>query len=138
MASKPVKAKRDPEACELSHLHWKHVPETHDFPAAEEFLTLLMPDPDAKAYRKKLWELRHQLVHRKAKDIFRASGLTMLPDTNKHVACNMMKVQEGTQLSPLLLVRGNYQRHLIIADGYHRMCTSYLLDEDMEIPCVLL
>lgn len=136
---KPIKARKaDSDSACNEHVHWKHEPEEHDFPAAEDFLSLLMPDPDAKAYRKKFQELRHQIVHRRAKDIFRASGLVLVPETNRHVMHNMEKIRAGEKLSPLLLVRGNYQRHLIVADGYHRMCTSYYLSEDMNVPCVLL
>jgi hypothetical protein len=140
MADKPKedrpKTKKTTHVCE--HEHWTHEPESHDFSAAEEYLTLLMPDPDAKAYRKKLYEQRYQIVHRKAKDIFRASGLSLLPIDNYHVNRNIEKLDCGEELSPLLLVRGNYQRHLIIADGYHRLCAAYWVAEDMEIPCVLL
>ena len=138
MASKGTdsKGKRAEHICD--HDHWKHDVDEHDFPAAEEYLTLVMPDPDAKAYRKRFQELRFQLVHRKIKDIFRASQLPILPLDNRHVAHNIDKLKTGEKLSPLLLVRGNYQKPLIIADGYHRMCAVYYLDEDMEVPCVLL
>ena len=47
------------------------------------------------------------------------------------------KVKAGTALSPVLLVRGDIARGfpLQIADGYHRVCASYHLDEDTDIPC---
>jgi hypothetical protein len=40
-------------------------------------------------------------------------------------------------LSPVLLVRGRLDAHvpLTVADGYHRICASYHLDEDADIPC---
>jgi hypothetical protein len=40
-------------------------------------------------------------------------------------------------LSPVLLVRGTLRPEvpLIVADGYHRICASYHLDEDADIPC---
>ena len=41
-------------------------------------------------------------------------------------------MKAGTKLSPVLLVRGD---PLWVADGYNRICASYHLDEDAEIPC---
>jgi hypothetical protein len=37
----------------------------------------------------------------------------------------------------VLLVRGRLQQDtpLTIADGYHRICASYHLDENADIPC---
>jgi hypothetical protein len=37
----------------------------------------------------------------------------------------------------VLLVRGQLTSEvpLTIADGYHRICASYHLDEDADIPC---
>jgi len=75
-------------------------------------------------------------VHRKAKDLLRASGLPVLAADNFHVAKDLKKVAQGTLLSPVLLVRGVLRTDmpLIVADGYHRICASYHLDEDADIP----
>ena len=67
-----------------------------------------------------------------AKDILRASGLALLPPDNHEVTKDLNKVKAGTKLSPVLLVRGT---PLWVADGYHRVCASYHLDEDALIPC---
>jgi hypothetical protein len=77
------------------------------------------------------------VVHRKAKDLLRASRLPVLAPDNFHVARDLNKVAEGTLLSPALLVRGILRTDspLIVADGYHRICASYHLDEDADIPC---
>ena len=58
------------------------------------------------------------------------------PD-NRHVAKDLDKVRAGQKLSPVLLVRGELDagRPLVVADGYHRICASYHLDENAEIPC---
>jgi hypothetical protein len=74
----------------------------------------------------------------KAKDIFRSSGLSLLGISNLHVERNTEKLQSGIRLSPLLLVRDDSQRQLIIADGYHRLCSVYLIDEDADIPCKIV
>jgi hypothetical protein len=96
----------------------------------------LLVEPDAA--RDTVSALRHAPnTTRKAKDLLRASGLSLLPVDNPHVAADLAKVKAGDQLSPVLLVRGHLQRGhpLTIADGYHRVCASYHLDENADIPC---
>jgi hypothetical protein len=115
--------------------HWKNDPEDHDFPAAVDYLSLLL-DPDTA--RSTASSLRHATgTTRKAKDLLRASGLRLLPPDNAHVAADLDKVKQGDRLSPVLLVRGRLRNGLplTIADGYHRVCASYHLDEDADIPC---
>jgi hypothetical protein len=55
------------------------------------------------------------------------------------VASDLAKIKKGKQLSPILLVRGDYLagQPLQIADGYHRVCASYHTDENTDIPVVL-
>ena len=74
----------------------------------------------------------------KTKDIFRLSGLLLLGISNGHVEKNTKKLQTGIRLPPLLLVRDDRQRQLIIAEGYHRLCSVYLIDEDANIPCKIV
>jgi hypothetical protein len=45
---------------------------------------------------------------------------------------------KGTSLSPLLLVRDEACGKVVIADGYHRLCSVYLFDEDAWIPCKIV
>jgi hypothetical protein len=115
--------------------HWKDEPDEHDFPAAGDYLDLLLPPRLSQAA---VHGLRHApTVHRMAKDILRASGLAGLPPDNPHVARDLAKVRRGERLSPVLLVRGELGRAvpLTVADGYHRICASYHLDEDARVPC---
>ena len=74
----------------------------------------------------------------KAKDIFRASGLSLLGVSNAHVEKDRKKIQEGKELSPLLLVRDAAHGKVVIADGYHRLCAVYSVDEDAQIPCKIV
>ncbi len=114
---------------------WKGAPAEHDYPAAADYLALVLTD---KQVERVVAALRTApQVRKKAKDIERASGLPMLSATNPHVAADLKKVKNGEPLSPILLVRGQWTdgAPLMIADGYHRMCASYLLDENAEIPC---
>jgi disulfide oxidoreductase YuzD len=109
---------------------WKKDPVPHDYPAAVDYLELLMSEKDADELVQGLE--KQKTVFKKAKDILRASGLQLLPKTNLHVAQNLKKVKRGEKLSPVLLVRDD---KLIIADGYHRVCAIYYLSEDLTIPC---
>ncbi|MHB8378985.1 MAG: hypothetical protein ACYDB2_03575 [Acidimicrobiales bacterium] len=115
--------------------HWQLEPDQHDFPAAGSYLSLIC---DA-ATVEKLVELLHRAPSTiyQAKDLLRASGLGLLDKNNTHVEKDLDKVKSGRKLSPVLLVRGNAakRRPLVVADGYHRICASYWLDENAPIPC---
>jgi len=116
---------------------WKDAPEEHDYPAAGDYLSLLLPSEVADAAVDSLRAASP--TTRKAKDILRASGLGLLPKDNPHVAADLAKVRDGKDLSPILLVHGDARvpRPLLVADGYHRVCASYWLDENTDIPCRL-
>ena|SRR4030081_316909 len=114
---------------------WKEEPEDHDYPAAESYLSLLMPPARA---RQVVAKLRKAAIERhKAKDLLRSSRLPLLLPESFHVARDIKKVRDGKKLSPVLLVRGQLGEDapLTVADGYHRLCASYHLDEDADIPC---
>ena len=114
---------------------WKKQPDEHDFPAAGDYLSLVFRADEAAALVTRLRGA--ETVARKAKDLLRASGLELLPRDNPHVAGDLKKVAKGNSLSPVLLVRGDASP-LLIADGYHRICASWYLDEDEDIPCRLV
>ena len=118
--------------------HWKSEPDDHDYPAAHDYLSLVMEEGLAGRLVEALRGA--PLLHRKAKDLLRASGLELLPESNVHVARDLAKVADGHALSPVLLVRGDIARAtvLTIADGYHRICASHHLDEDADVPCRLV
>ena len=111
--------------------HWKDQPEPHDFPAAESYLSLLI---GTAAATRLVEALRNEngLRHYAAKDILRAAGLPLLGPDNPEVAADLAKVKLGKKLSPVLLVQGI---PLWVADGYHRVCASYHLDEKTLVPC---
>ena len=115
--------------------HWKNEPEEHDYPAAADYLDLLLPPAEVNRLVAALGKA--ETVDKKAKDLTRASGLPILPRDNPHVAQDLRKVSKGQKLSPVLLVRGVLGRGipLTVADGYHRICASYHLDENADIPC---
>jgi len=113
---------------------WLKKPEKHDYEAAYNYLTLLFEPDIAKKYVDQLKDA--DIYVRKSKDILRASRLPNLPRSNVHVKDNILKLKKGEKLSPVLLVRKD--DGLIIADGYHRVCTIYYMSEDFEIPCKLI
>jgi hypothetical protein len=116
-----------------SKIRWLEAPESGNYPAALSYLTLVFESKRAKALVKQLGE--EKTVEFKAKDIFRASGLSLLGVSNYHVQRDLKKIHAGKSLSPILLVRVPEIAKVIVADGYHRMCAVYSLDEDAVIPC---
>jgi hypothetical protein len=113
--------------------HWQDEPEDQDFPAAQNYLSLLVGRDAARVL---IHALRGQatLDHFAAKDILRASGLPLLAADDSEVSNDLAKVKNGKKLSPVLLV---YGRPLWVADGYHRVCASYHLDEKTLVPCLM-
>jgi hypothetical protein len=79
-------------------------------------------------------------VQQHAKDVLQAPRLPLLPAEDSEVARDLAKVAAGQPLSPVLLIRGEVTtgRVLQIADGYHRVCASYLVDEDTDVACRLV
>jgi len=111
--------------------HWKDEPEDQDFPAAESYLSLLI-GPAAAAKLAKALRKQQTLQHFAAKDILRAAGLPLLGPDDSEVTADLDKVKAGKKHSPVLLVQGI---PLWVADGYHRVCASYHLDEKTPVPC---
>ena len=117
-------------------INWLADAQDHDYPAAGSYLSLLYDETTAAKY---VDQLRKAPISKfKAKDIFRASGLSLLGISNSHVVHDREKVLAGQSLSPLLLVRDPNDQKVIIADGYHRMCAVYSFDEDALIPCKIV
>ena len=117
---------------------WLDKPEAHDYDAAAAYLSMLA---DNDAVDKTVAALKAaKPLYQKAKDILRAAGLKLLPEKNAHVRLDLAKISAGKKLSPILLVRGSAVGGyaLQIADGYHRVCASYLTDENTSIPCHLV
>lgn len=117
-------------------IQWLNEPRDTNYPAALSYLTLFFPAKKAKSLVKKLKVA--PMMTFKAKDIFRASRLNLLGMKNKHVDKNMDKIENGEELSPILLVRDPLSNRVIIADGYHRLSAVYALSEDADIPCKIV
>jgi len=116
-----------------SIIKWLAKPKQDDYAAAQIYLSLVLDAKVASRYAKKL--AKAAAASFKAKDIFRASDLSLLGSGNFHVEKDRQKIAAGKALSPLLLIRDEMNRKVIIADGYHRLCAVYSYDEDALIPC---
>ena len=119
-----------------NQIKWMREVEQHDYPAAESYLKLLYSEEKVGKIIAKLRIV--PIVQFKAKDIFRASRLSLLGVSNSHVEKDRIKIQKGKPLSPLLLLRDKENGKVVIADGYHRMCAVYEIDEDAVIPCKIV
>jgi hypothetical protein len=119
----------------MAGVKWQEQPDDHDYPAAAHYLALLAADSVVDELVQRLRAA--PIVHQEAKDILRASHLPLLDVDNPHVASDLAKVHRGKPLSPVLLVRGDLDAGIAlqIADGYHRVCASYHVDENTDIPC---
>lgn len=117
---------------------WLDDPEDHDYEAAADYLSMVAEPAIAAATVEELKKAKP--VQRRAKDILRAARLALLPENNAHVRNDLAKISDGKKLSPILLVRGQYGQDvpMQVADGYHRVCASYLTDENTPIPCRLV
>ena len=110
---------------------WLDKIEEHDYPAAASYLLLQY---NTLRVEKLIAKLRKaSIIQFKAKDVFRASQLSLLGVSNSHVDKDRNKIRKGKPLSPLLLVRDPDNGRVVIADGYHRMCAIYGFDEDALI-----
>lgn len=117
-------------------IRWLAGPREDNYPAAESYLSLIYDERTAENLVKRLQ--RAPLSEFQAKDIFRASGLSLLGISNSHVEKDRKKILAGRKLSPLLLVRDKEHVRVVIADGYHRLCSVYAFDEDALIPCKIV
>ena len=137
MTKKADKALTPPEVATPKEL-WKTDPDDHDYPAAESFLSLLATAAEAKRLADLLKDA--PIEFHPAKDVLRGAALPLLPLDDASVVRDLAKVIEGHRLSPVLLVRGDVHLGVraIIADGYHRVCASYHLSENEQIPCRLI
>ena len=117
-------------------IKWFDKPQKHDYPAAASYLSLAMDQKAAETAAEKL--KKAEMMAFAAKDIFRASGLSLLGISDSHVEKDRAQIARDEKLSPLLLYRDKANGKLIIADGYHRLCAVYKFDEDAMIPCKIV
>ena len=129
--AKPKAPPSDVEQAE--RIKWRDDVAPHDYDAAEAYLSLKL---DAEAAAKAVKRLRKApLTRRRANDILRAAGLIPAPLDDPGVMKDLIKVIEGTRLSPVLVLSDGAGAD--IADGYHRVSLVYRIDPYDEIPLKL-
>ena len=121
---------------EVKEIRWLADVEEHDYPAAESYLRIIYAEDRVSEIAARL--RRAEIVQFKAKDIFRASQLSLLGVSNSHVEKDRKKIEGGKHLSPLLLLRDQQNGKVIVADGYHRLCAIYSFNEDALVQCKIV
>ena len=84
-----IKSKAKKEVVKKDNI-WLSDPEAHDFPAAKDYLELLFDEKEVTNFVNKLKKAK--TITKKSKDIFRASGLSILPKNNTHIMGNFKKI----------------------------------------------
>jgi hypothetical protein len=112
-------------------IKWSNESKKDNYKAARTYLTLLYGEKRAAKCVAGL--KKADTAEFEAKDIFRASGISLL---NVEKDCNGTDLNK--EVSPILLVRDKGFGRIIIADGYHRMCSVYARDEEAMIRCKIV
>jgi hypothetical protein len=120
----------------IKDIEWLPDVEEHNYPAAESYLKILYSEDRVAEMMARFRSVA--IVEFKAKDIFRASQLSLLGVSNLHVEKDRKKIQKKKSLSPLLLLRDEQNGKVVIADGYHRLCAIYEFNEDAWILCKII
>lgn len=118
------------------NVKWLPEPASKDYDAAETFLELLYKAKKARRWAKEL--RRADVTEYAAKDILRASGTPIAEIQAFDWTKQRKEIESGTPLSPILLVRQDTGGHLIIADGFHRMCALFAADQEIAVPCKIV
>ena len=117
-------------------MKWLPDVEEDDYSAAESYLRIIYSEDRVSKMMTKFRSAT--IVQFKAKDIFRASQLSLLGVSNLHVEKDRKRISEGKGLSPLLMVRDKRNSKVIVADGYHRLCAIYSFNEEALIRCKIV
>lgn len=121
---------------EIKTILWEKEAAENNIKAADEYLHLKFSKADADLAAEKFKKHKDRIENFKAKDLLRASGLKLLPTSDEEVAEKLKKIKANEPLKPVLLVRDKHD--LYIADGYHRVCAVYHIDDAAEVACVLV
>ncbi len=118
-------------------IRWRNEPDVGNYPAVEAYVGLLCGARKAAELVRALHAA--PVTKHKAADVLRASALTPGP-TDPSLKKKKKKIRSGKKLSPLLLIRDGLRiaGKVVIADGYHRLCAVYEVDEDALVPCKIV
>lgn len=111
-------------------IRWLKDVAEHDYAAAEAYLSLRLGERRATKVATHL--RKAELTKRRANDILRAARLEPASLEDPGVIKELIKIIEGKELSPALLVRDSDRTD--IADGFHRVSLVYRVDPYGEVP----
>lgn len=116
-----------------SQLQWLDEPAEDNYTAAETFLQLLYAPKQARALAKKL--RRAPISEFAARDIVRAAAIPFSEIRAFDWTKQQALIARGMPLSPILIVRQDNGGHLLIADGFHRLCAVFAHEQDVAMRC---
>lgn len=116
-----------------AQLQWLDEPAEDNYTAAESFLQLLYAPKQARALAKKL--RRAPISEFPARDIVRAAAIPFSEIQAFDWTKQQAEIARGTPLSPILIVRQDNGAHLLIADGFHRLCAVFAREQDVAMRC---
>jgi hypothetical protein len=116
-------------------IKWAQDVDKDNYPAAESYLSLIFKKENAAQFVREL--RRAPIVQFEAKDVLRASRLP-IDRSSDRLSEEKRKVLKGEKLSPILLVRDERTGTVIIADGFHRLCVTYIFTEDAKVPAKIV
>lgn len=114
-------------------IRWRHKLDEAEYTPARTYLTLLYGTKAAKLHVAQLKAADVEAFE--AKDIFRATSLPLLADSDVHVKKDKARIRKEKRLCPILMVRDPENGRIVVADGYHRLCAVYSVDVDALICC---
>jgi hypothetical protein len=129
--AKPDKGPRTPPT--VGKVRWRKDVAEHDYAAAAAYLSLKLAEAEVEKVVARLQKA--QLTTRRANDVLRAAGLTAAPLDDPGVMKDLIKVVEGLELSPVLVINSGGRAD--IADGFHRVSLVYRLDPYGVVPLKL-
>ncbi len=113
---------------------WSSKPDKNDYPAAERYLCLLLEPKEAADLAANL--RKAPLTRQVARDILRAAAISTIGVSDSDEERD--KILAGEEVSPLLLVRHKDTGRVIVADGFHRLCTVFKIDQRAMVPCKIV
>lgn len=115
-------------------IRWEKKIDPEHIDAALGYLRLLFKKSKVKDIEQKLKQFSSNLTYHKAADLIRASSSQITPVTQKDVASQLQKIILKKPLQPIIIITSGEK--LYIADGYHRICACYNIDDEIEIAAV--
>jgi hypothetical protein len=113
---------------------WAREPDKKDYPAAERYLCLLFAPNEAAEITARL--RKAPVTQQVSRDVMRAAVSSMIGISDSDEERD--KILAGQKVSPLLLVSHKATGRVIIADGFHRLCTVFKIDQTSMVPCKIV